>query len=120
MSSLGIHREKKTNGVAVLVLKIDKHFFEIKNKSLPDGSDGKEPACNEGDMGSIPGLERFPWRREWQPTPVFLAGKSHGQRSLVGYSPWGRKESDTTERLNTYISSPKTKKILTLHRKKKP
>ena len=34
---------------------------------------------------------------KWQPTPVFLTGKSHGQRSLVGYSPWGRKESDTTE-----------------------
>ena len=39
-------------------------------------------------------------RRKWQPTPVFLPGKSHGQRSLVGYSPWGHKESDTTERLN--------------------
>ena len=40
-----------------------------------------------------------PWRRAWQPTPVFLPGEFHGQRSLVGYSPWGRKESDTTERL---------------------
>ena len=39
------------------------------------------------------------WRRQWQPTPVFLLGESHGQRSLVGYSPWGCKESDTTERL---------------------
>ena len=38
-----------------------------------------------------------PWRREWQPTPVFLPGESHGQRSLVGYSPWGPTESDTTE-----------------------
>ena len=38
-----------------------------------------------------------PWRRKWQPTPVFLSGKSHGQRSLVGYSPWCRKESDPTE-----------------------
>ena len=36
---------------------------------------------------------------KWQPTPVFLPGKSHGQRSLVGYSPWGCKESDTTEQL---------------------
>ena len=41
------------------------------------------------------------WRRKWQPTPVFLPGKSHGQRSLAGYSPRGRKESDTTERLST-------------------
>ena len=40
------------------------------------------------------------WRRKWQPAPVFLPGKSHGWRSLVGYCPWGRKESDTTERLN--------------------
>ena len=41
-----------------------------------------------------------PWRRKWQPTPVFLPGKFHGQSSLVGYSPWGRKESDTTEQLS--------------------
>ena len=41
-----------------------------------------------------------PWRRKWQPTPVFLAGESHGQRSLVGYRPQGRKESDVTEQLN--------------------
>jgi len=40
-----------------------------------------------------------PWRREWQPTPVFLPGEFYGQRSLVGCSPWGPKESDTTERL---------------------
>ena len=39
-----------------------------------------------------------PWRRKWQPTPVFLPGKSYGQRSLVVYHPWGRTESDTTER----------------------
>ena len=40
------------------------------------------------------------WARKWQPTPVLLPGESHGGRSLVGYSPWGRKESDTTERLH--------------------
>ena len=39
----------------------------------------------------------IPWRRAWQPTPVFLPRESHGQRSLEGYSPWGRKESDTNE-----------------------
>ena len=43
---------------------------------------------------------KIPWRRKWQPIPVFLPGKSHGQRSLAGYSPWGRKESDTTKRLH--------------------
>ena len=46
-------------------------------------------------------VRNIPWRREWQPTPVFLPGESHGQRSLAGYSPWGQKESDTTERLNS-------------------
>ena len=45
-----------------------------------------------------------PWRRKWQPTPVPLPGESHGGRSLVGYSPWGRKESDTTERLHFHFS----------------
>ena len=60
---------------------------------------------NEGDLGSIPGLGRFPWRRKWQSTPVLLPGKSHGQRSLVGYSPWGRKESDTTEQLHLVLAS---------------
>ena len=42
-------------------------------------------------------LDRIPWRRKWQSTPALLPGKSHGQRSLVGYSPWGHKESDKTE-----------------------
>ena len=45
-----------------------------------------------------PWVGKIPWRRDWQPTPVFLPGKSHGQRNLAGYSPRGRKESDTTER----------------------
>ena len=49
------------------------------------------------DMGSIPVLGRFPWRRAWQLTPVFLPGESHGQRSLAGYGPKGHKELDTTE-----------------------
>ena len=44
------------------------------------------------------------WRRQWHPTPVLLPGKSHGRRSLVGYSPWGREESDTAERLHFHFS----------------
>ena len=44
------------------------------------------------------------WRRKWQPTPVLLPGKPHGWRSLIGYSPWGRKESDMTERLHFHFS----------------
>ena len=51
-------------------------------------------------------LEKIPWRRKWQPTPVILTGKSHGQRSLEGYSPWGWKESDITERLTISLSFP--------------
>ena len=49
---------------------------------------------------SIPWVRKIPWRRKWQPTPVFLPGESHWWSSLVGYSPWGRKESDTTERVH--------------------
>ena len=58
----------------------------------------KNPPANAGDIGdtgSNPG--NTPWRRKWQPTPVFFPGESHGQRSLVGYSPQGHKESDTSE-----------------------
>ena len=49
-----------------------------------------------------PWVGKVPWRRKWQPTPVFLPGKSHGQMSLGGYCPWGHKESDTTERAHTH------------------
>ena len=48
-----------------------------------------------------------PWRRKWQPTPVLLPGRSHGRRSLVDYSPWVRKESDTTKWLNPTQQSPR-------------
>ena len=55
----------------------------------------KNPPANAGETQEIMG-------RKWQPTLVFLPGKFHGQRSLVGYSPWGHKESDMTERLHLY------------------
>ena len=48
-----------------------------------------------------PWVRKIPWRREWPPTPVILPGESYGQRGLAGYSPWGHKESDVTEQLNT-------------------
>ena len=67
---------------------------------FPGGSVGDESACNAGDPGSIPGVGKMPWRREQQPTPVFLPGESRGQRSLVGYSPRGHKELDMTEQPN--------------------
>ena len=50
-------------------------------------------------LGEIPITSDMQWRRQWQPTPVLLPGKSHGRRSLVGCSPWGHKESDKTDRL---------------------
>jgi len=64
---------------------------------FPGGSEGKASACNVGDPGFNPWVGKIPWRRKWQSIPVLLPGKSQGWRSLVGYSPWGHKESDTTE-----------------------
>ena len=67
---------------------------------FPGGSVGKESTCNVGDTGRHglnPQVGKIPWRRAWQTIPVFLPGKLHGQRNLVGYSPWGHKELDTTE-----------------------
>ena len=68
---------------------------------FPGGSDGKESASNVGDLGSITGLGRSPGGGHGQPTPVFLPGESHRQRSLMGYSPWGCKEWDKAECLST-------------------
>ena len=62
----------------------------------------KNPPANAGDnnrRGFDPWIGKIPWSRKWQPTLVFFPGKSHGQRSLVGYSPWGHEKSDTTEQL---------------------
>ena len=68
----------------------------VKNLPVP---------ANEGharDMSFIPGSGRFSRRRKWQPTPVFLPGKSHGDRSLVDYSSWSHKESDMSELLSAH------------------
>ena len=67
---------------------------------FPGGASGKNPPANSGRhkrLGLDPWVRKIPWRRAWQPIPVFLPGESHGQRSLAAYSPWGLKESDTTE-----------------------
>ena len=64
---------------------------------FPGCSEGKEFGCNAGNPGSTPGWGRSPG--EWLPTPVFLPGEFHGQRSLASYSPYSWKESDMTERL---------------------
>ena len=72
----------------------------------------KNPPANAGDeedCGFDPWVRKISWKRAWQSTPVFLPGESQGQRTLVGYSPWGRTESDTTE-ATSYAHE------LTLHR----
>ena len=67
---------------------------------FPGGEVVKNPPADAGDSrytGSTPGSGKMPWSRKWQLTLVSLPGESHGQRSLAGYSLWGRKESDSTE-----------------------
>ena len=85
---------------------MDDKFVNICDKGIrstwgfPGGASGKEPACQcrrHKRSRLDPWVWKIPWRRSWQPTPVFLPGESRGQRSLVGYSPWGRKESDPSE-----------------------
>ena len=69
-------------------------------KGLPGGASGKEPAYQRKRLEKHrfnPRDRKTPWRRQWQPAPIFLPGESLVQRNLSGYSPWGRKESDTTE-----------------------
>ena len=70
-------------------------------------------AMLESQVQSRPGFDpwagKMPWSRKWQLTPIFLPGEFHGQRSLVGYSPWGRNESDATERLiHSHRANPLT------------
>ena len=66
---------------------------------LPDGSGDKKSAFNAGDLASTPGLGRCPGEGNGKPLQYSCLEKYYGQRSLVGYSPWGRKELDTTKRL---------------------
>ena len=69
------------------------------------GSVIKNPPTNQCRRhGFNPWIRKIPWRRKCLLTLVFLPGEFHGQRSLVGYSPWGRKESDTTEQLTRSLS----------------
>ena len=73
-------------------------FAEVCGLSLwlPLWLNGKDSACQCRIRGFNPGVRKIPWRRKWQPTPVCLPGKSHGQRSLASYSPRVRKELDVT------------------------
>ena len=77
------------------------HHKSPNSWGFPGGSDGKESTCNVGDPGLIPtsGRREVFDLQGWLPSPVFLPGEFHGQRSMVGYSPWDHKEFDTAERL---------------------
>ena len=75
---------------------------------FPGASVEKESACQwrrHRRCGSDPWVRKIPWKKKWLPTPVFFSGTSHGQRGLAGYSPWGHKESETTERLSNIKDS---------------
>ena len=74
-------------------------------EGLPKWLSGKESTCQCRRHGFDPWVRKIPWSRKWQPTPVFLPGEFHEQRNLVGYSPWGRTEMDTTVRLSTLTLS---------------
>ena len=85
------------------------HICDLKG--FPGGSDGKESACNVGNLGSIPGLGRSPGGRHGNPLQYSYLENPQGQRSLADHSPWVCKELDTTERQSTaqqhVISKPK-------------
>ena len=70
---------------------------------FPGGTAIKISSCNAGDPSSIPGSRRFPWKRKWQTTPVFLLGKVHGQSSLAA-TAHRIAESDMTEQLSTHTA----------------
>ena len=84
---------------------IYKYIRENKLLRFPGGSDGKESACNAGDLSLIPGLGRSPGGGNGHPHQYSGLENPHGQRSMAGYSPWGCKESDMTEQLSTALSS---------------
>ena len=74
-----------------------KHHLSFWGASLVAQMVNNLPAMQETQVQSL--VRKIPWRRKWQPTPVFLSGKPHEQRSLARCSPWGHKESDMTEQL---------------------
>ena len=85
------------------------HIGRIVKESagLPEWLSSKDPACQcrrHRRRGFNPWVGKIPWSRKWQPTPVFLPGEFHEQKSKAGYSPWGRKASDTTKHIRTSIT----------------
>ena len=124
-SSLFLNHTTSITSWCILILAIDisQHPFTLSNQTavytplphrntsfhasysknvLPRWLIGKEFACQWRRCGFDPWVGKIPWRRKWQPIPVFVLGKSHAQRSRAGCSPWGCKESDRTKWLSTY------------------
>ena len=97
-------REGKTANICQTVTMSDGFYIFIDflrfTEGLPGVSDSKSICLQCGRPGFDPWVGKVPWRRKWQSTPVLLPGKAHGWRNLVGYSPWGCKDYDMTERLH--------------------
>ena len=87
------------------------YLFSRTVLGFPGGSDGKESACNVGDLGSIPGLGKSPGGGNGNLLYYSCLENPHGQRSLAGYSSWGHKESDMTERLSTHSAQGYPNKV---------
>ena len=118
--NLGTQRNEGTPGAQLGAMNLD--FLTSKpwvfllycnktNPAFPGGASGKESTC-QYRRHKRRRFGKIPWSRPWQPIPVFLPGESHGQRRLAGYSPRGRKESDTTEQLLTHTEQNKRQSSL--------
>ena len=87
--------------VVIQGLKVHGNRHKLQSqRGLPGGTSGKERTCQCRRLKGClfnPWVGKIPWNRKWQPPPVFLPGKFHGQRSLIGYGPWACKESGMTE-----------------------
>ena len=102
-------KKKRRRKFLFFIVKVFRNMFWKRNRKrgffdlapfdwlywLPCWLSGKEPTCHCRRLVFNPWVGKIPWRRAWQPTPVFLPGKSHEQRSLMSYSPWGLKKSRT-------------------------
>ena len=89
---------KNPNPLGGWLFKVKLVVYNLRD--FPEGTSGKESDCKcrgHKRHGFETRVRKIPWSRKWQPTPVFLPGESHGQRSLAGCNPWGCKESDMTE-----------------------
>ena len=104
MKSLG-WSQFSTAGVFIRREDQDIDMTMVQEGGFPGGTVGKESTCQcrrRKRCKFDPWVGKIPWKRKWQPTPVLLPGKSHGQRNLVGDSPQGPKESDVTKHTHTH------------------